>query len=619
MDREDLNFYPEQDLITRDHVIFAPVVHGRLEFGVVVRRLFYHLKPDAVAVEYPSTIQKKVEKALDRLPFLSVVLYPEKEGSFVYLPIEPQDALVAAADLARRHDLPLFFVDRDTEGYNRHRDPMPDSYTVRRLGLKALVEAYEQEFGGEESSTEDHLREMTMAYHLDQLGRTYKKVLFVCGLAHYSKVRSLLDRPLALPIGRSKRKNVTLANLASESSREILSDMPYLISAYVRAGQGFPEDELKQPPLDRLSLHRKLMEEAKIKHLKESKEEITPNQMAVLFKFARNYSLMQNYLTPDLYQLLIAARGVGGDNFAYEVWDLGTNYPWQEEESNLPTIELKGEDLYLDTKKIRFHRRFRHFRRRLVSVPVKKRKREKKPGEWKQEWTGANICSFPPEDIVIEGFGDYLKKKTRAILSAENKRVQPFLTSMLDGLDMRETIRNWHTNRIFVTENRQISGKVGSVVIIFDYDLEEGAGEKFSWRMTWLGEHEQESDMAFYSTQAGENVTGPGISRCEYGGFMLTYPPLRLYDIWRDNFFDGARNKAERLLMAGIDYSEEKLIAYIAAKPPADRIKNLANFYGKKVIYLPIGQFSPVTLKKLRVFHVLDGHRVRQWAEDYIY
>jgi hypothetical protein len=70
--------------------------------------------------------------------------------------------------------------------------------------------------------------------------------------------------------------------------------------------------------------------------------------------------------------------------------------------------------------------------------------------------------------------------------------------------------------------------------------------------------------------------------------------------------------------MAGIDYSEEKLIAYIAPQPPPDRMKSLANLYGKKVVYLPLGQFSPSTLQKMRTFHVLDGHQARAWADDYI-
>ncbi len=36
--------------------------------------------------------------------------------------------------------------------------------------------------------------------------------------------------------------------------------------------------------------------------------------------------------------------------------------------------------------------------------------------------------------------------------------------------------------------------------------------------MTWLGEHSQESDMAFYSTPPGVDVVGPGISRMEHAG-----------------------------------------------------------------------------------------------------
>lgn len=604
-----------QDLIEHKNIIFVPALHGRLEFGVAVRRLFHQLQPEAVAVEFPPTIQKAVEKGLDRLPFLSVVLYQEDDGQYVYLPLEPQDPITAAAYLARRHGLPLYFIDRDTVGYPRSREPLPDPYAVTRLGLAAYAEAYRFEYKDRESGPEDHLREMNMAYHLQELGQKYKSVLFVCGLAHYPAVRGLLDQPLARPFGRTRRQGVTLANLAQESSREIMAEMPFLAAAFVRADQ-----ENSGHNLDRLELHQDLLFQARERHLKNSKEEISPPLMGALNKFARNYALVQGYLTPDLYQVLIAARGAVDDNFAYEVWDLATDYPWQETDSKLPTLRLRGEDLYLDTRKIRFYRRFRHFRRRLVSVPIKKRKREKNPGEWQKAWEGQDICSHPPEDIVVEGFGDYLKKKTTQILSEENRRAQPFLTSMLDGLDMRETIRNWHEGRIYVTENRRVQGKVGSLVVIFDEDEPGPAGrEVFPWRMTWLGEHDQESDMAFYSTPAGEQVIGPGISRCQYGGFMMTYPPLRMYDIWQDPFFSGARTKAERLLLAGVDYSEERLVAYIAAKPPADRIKSLANLYGKKIIYLPLGQFSPVTMKKIRAFHVLDGRRVRNWANEYIY
>jgi len=187
---------------------------------------------------------------------------------------------------------------------------------------------------------------------------------------------------------------------------------------------------------------------------------------------------------------------------------------------------------------------------------------------------------------------------------------------------VRETVRNWHEKKIYVRENRPVQGKVGAVVVIFDPDDGSDASapdEKYPWTMTWQGEHEQESDMALYATPMGENLSGPGISRSEYGGFLLTYPPGRMFHVWEDPFFDAANTKPERLLMAAIDYCVERHIVYVAAKPPRELFKALAARFGKKIIYLPIGQLSGVTLNQIRVFHVLAGHKVREHAKDYIY
>ncbi len=249
-------------------------------------------------------------------------------------------------------------------------------------------------------------------------------------------------------------------------------------------------------------------------------------------------------------------------------------------------------------------------------LPVKKKPVEKRPGEWKEAWRGINVCSFPPEDIVVEGFGRFVMKKALQILAEDLRRVEPFLASMKDGIDLRETIRHWYEGRIYVREDRPVAGKVGSVVVIFDED--NGAEERYPWKLTWHGEHDQESDMAFYATRVGEVVVGPGISRCHYGGFMLTYPPMRVYDIWDDPFFEFSRSKPERLLLAGIDYSLERHIVYVAKKPPSTLAKRFAAYQGKKVIYLPLGQFSPSLLKKIQTFHVLEGHHVRLYAHKYI-
>jgi hypothetical protein len=194
-------------------------------------------------------------------------------------------------------------------------------------------------------------------------------------------------------------------------------------------------------------------------------------------------------------------------------------------------------------------------------------------------------------------------------------RVEPFTTSILDGIDIRETIRNWHRKKIFVRQADRLAGEVGAVVVIFEEDTED----RYQYLTTWLGEHQNESDMAFYSTYPFDNLVGPGIGRGEYGGFLMSLPARRMFDVWQDPDYDFAENKPERLLLAGLDYSLQKYVVYVAAKPPRSVFRNIAARFGRTIVYIPIGQLSPVTLKKVRVVHVLDGYDKREIAKDYIW
>ena len=71
--------------------------------------------------------------------------------------------------------------------------------------------------------------------------------------------------------------------------------------------------------------------------------------------------------------------------------------------------------------------------------------------------------------------------------------------------------------------------------------------------------------------------------------------------------------------MCAIDYAVEPIITYVAATPPRSIFKSFAKRFGKKVVYLPIGQLSPITVKKIRTFHVLDGKDRRSVADEYIF
>jgi hypothetical protein len=246
---------------------------------------------------------------------------------------------------------------------------------------------------------------------------------------------------------------------------------------------------------------------------------------------------------------------------------------------------------------------------------LKSRKQEQFEGQWARETNGNSICSYPPEDLVIENYGRFLKRYAKSLVSEEKSRTEPFTTSMLDGVDFRETIRNWHHRKLFVRELAKFAGDVGAVVIVFDEDRDD----RYRYLTTWLGEHQNESDMAFYSTFPFDHLVGPGIGRAEYGGLLMTLPPRRMYDVWRDPDYENAESKPERLLMAALDYSMERHVLYIAAKPPRSKFRQLAARVNRQIIYLPLGQLSPTKLKKIRVVHVLDSYARRREAKEYIW
>ncbi len=647
----------QQPLLLRaGSITILPVCHYRVEFAQLVVAAFERTEPQALAVEIPAALQPAFISAIDRLPFLSVVAYRPDVATvdrpIGYLLVEPADPLVEAARQARRRGLPVSCVDANLFDYPDHQDRLPDPYAVLHTGHHAYYKAVRARFDRERPGDEDLLREAVMAYRLERLAEHHGSVLFVCGMAHAGRVAGRLNdgqaSPFGMPIKRAEidREQVQLFDLHEDSAREVLSEWGYLSAAYEQArnpGASAAATATAAPriisfvsrrrllaeiqhaietpskpewylPLDRRTVMYELFREARDRYHDDTGDEVSPHQLRLLMKFLRNYALVRGRLQPDVYQIVVGARGAVDDNFAYEVWDLATHYPWQDPSGALPKLRLRPEDIYGSSRLVRFHRREKTRRKRPLLGAV--RKREKRPGEWAEAFDGSAICSYPPEDVIVENFGGFLRKKAKSVLSEENARVAPFTTSILDGIDVRETIRNWHDGRIFVRENGKVRGEVGSVVVVFDEDRE---ADRYPWLMTWLGEHSQESDMALYATDPGEVIVGPGISRAEYGGFMMTYPPRRLHDVWSDPYYRAAQAKPEVLLMSAIDYSLERLVVYVAANPPRSAIKTFAARFGKKIVYVPIGQLSPVTLKKMRVFHVLGGYDKRTIAKDYIW
>lgn len=605
--------------IQKGNIFAIPIIHYNMETAAYVRLAFDQVKPDCIAVELAETMQLRLLHAASRLPDISVVISHNKNNDPLYYLCEPCDAAFEALRSALESRLPAYCIDLDIDFYPDIHESIPDPYAIQRIGLKNYYEACRSSSFFSLSNPTDNKRELYMAKRLKELSLSYDRILFVGGMAHIHNILHHIDMPRFPTLEHAQRDLVEICSLTEDSCRDVMAEFGWISAQYEKQRQEFIDSKLRTGsfPPDRQKLIYQLYKHSSENYIASTGNPFPGYNWRNLMKFARNYSLIKEQLMPNLYQILTAAKGCVDHNYAYETWLLATEYPHRKNVDGLNELDLSIEDVWGNSKIIRFH----------TKEPGRKgplfQRRKKDRASFRFHPPGPfSICSYPPEDVTVERFGNFLKKKGTQILTEEAAHTIPFGSSIEDGVDMKETIRHYHEKKLYVKVRGRPPGGVGSIVVIFDSDQpdEENRHEqKYPWHMTWLGEHEQESDMAFYATPMTDRIVGPGISRCEYGGFMMSYPPRRMYDVWSDPDYNSCRNKAEVLLMAAIDYAIKPLIVYVASAAPRGMLKSFAKRFGKKIIYIPIGQLGPTTLNKIRVFHVLDGRDKRPIADEYIF
>jgi hypothetical protein len=602
---------PDPGSRTRGRFTYFPVVPGRVEFAVEVRQAILREQPEVIALELPASLQRVWLRAVARLPEISVLFYPDEtagEDQAVYVPVEPSDPFTEAIRTGLEIGAEIVFADPEAAERPHLRDSYPDTYAVRHIGLARYVDAYR--IYPQPRTAEIARHAAGIAWKL-QGANPSARVMIVISLNLLDPVLDAMQEPQAQPMARSHREGVQVLNPHPECLGEITAEYPALQWRYETFRNLLTDARL----IDRRHAQLAVFRDAEKEYEASTGERVTHWQRRLLARYARNLALIANELSAGIFDLTVAARAIADDNYAWDVWEIASRYPPQKTESDVMTVRISGEEVWIDTRRIRLRRRLPSTKRRMRPYGLKRRKKEAVPGEWASQLNGAAICSYPPEDLVIEDYGRFLKKKGKSILSEERVQVEPFTTSILDGIDMRETIRRWYEGRIYVRQFQKIQGEVGSVVVIFDEDRDN----RYPYMTTWLGENQNESDMAFYSTFPFDRLVGPGIGRAEYGGFLMSLPPRRMYDVWQDADYEFAESKSERLLLAAVDYSIHRHVVYVAAKPPRTIFKTIASRVGRTIIYIPIGQLSPVSLKKIRVVHVLDGYEKRENAKDYLW
>ena len=201
------------------------------------------------------------------------------------------------------------------------------------------------------------------------------------------------------------------------------------------------------------------------------------------------------------------------------------------------------------------------------------------------------------------------------MIGADLARTEKFTTSMMDGIDLRETLRHWYDGSLFVKVQPPTIGHLDATVMLFDNEPDP---REYAWRATWFAEHKEESTLAFFATPFQKEMLGPGVAVSTYGGAMFLFPPREIEDIWEEELLDFADTIEQRLVAAACLHSQSRHIALLSWSAPGIALKKIAKLFKKVLVHVPLSHFSDSVVQQLRTFHVLNGKHVRSYAAHFI-
>ncbi len=220
---------PDAGSLRRGRFTYFPVAPGRMEFALEVRQAILRERPQIIALELPATLQPAWMRAIERLPAMSLIFYPDDspndDSDAIYILVEPADAFTEAIRTGLEIGAEIVFADPEAAERPHVKDLYPDAYAIRHIGLRRYVEAYR--VYPQPRSPEIARHAAGIAWKL-QGADPLANVLVVVSLNLLDPLLDAMEEPQAQPLARTHREGIELLNPHPESLAEIASEYPQL-------------------------------------------------------------------------------------------------------------------------------------------------------------------------------------------------------------------------------------------------------------------------------------------------------------------------------------------------------------------------------------------------------
>jgi hypothetical protein len=625
-----------------------PILHGSGDVAQEVRETLIGRRFDCVAVPLPPSVEDTLEAAVEDLPRISLVVIPERdreEPTVNFVPVDPCQPVIMAIRVAMGERIARAYIDRDVAVFEPTPFTAPDPYALKRIPLATFAAALLPSLVPPTEATQRWHRIAWMAFRLHELELEFESILCLCHVTDWPWLREAYRERQPYREPDSSVERPTTYTVDPQSVYFVLGELPFTTELYERRRAGLRSDRhVTVDGIKELLLETRARWSAN--HHKEDQSIpnwVTPHLLQRYLQYVRNLALMEHRLTPDLYSLVLAAKQMAGDEFAITLLDTAKTYSFQADEqamSSQPTVAAGiGKLEFPDGDVVQANNRLQGPSLHWRSLSLRPQPTRMKSRRWALQWNPFRQCSWPPEDNRIESFTRHVREQAKALLGADLARVEKFTTSVKDGIDLRESLRHWHTlpshdrrtkdsvrregstylspvkPEIYVREIPPARGNVETVVFLFDTPADPAI---YSWHTTWYAEHEEESTLCFYASPFQDRMVGPGIGQSRYGGALFLFPPRPIPNIWDDPALRFAQTLEERLIAAAARHSREAHVVLVSPIPPRARWRQIVKAFHRRLVTIPLSRFSGQTIDRLRRFHVLNGHEIRSYATQFI-
>lgn len=595
-------------------ITVLPYLHGKIIFSQEVRRRCLDNHYDCITVDLPECFHSYLPEAIESLPIIHALAARKATGPLYYLPIDPCDATIEAIRQSFQLHIPFYSTGFPTCEQGAPLPELPDEYAAKSIGFDAFATLCLHTVEQRNTDHIDELHGRSTALKLRELQTRYRSILALVHLRHIRHTAAWFKKAVTnIPFPKEDTYDITSAPVNPDHLYFALGQLPFITGKYEQERYNIFSESF-----DAVTATKELFRETRDHYSEEPDDIITlsPVRIQAALTFLRNLTVLSDCLMPSLFDIVEAAKGVGGNAYGVHILKGAKYYPYfslddKRDMLGIGIRRMRVPDWRTTAEAINLFRDHMLYWRTLSLRPDPSEERKKK---YRYHWNPYGMCSHIPEDIAIERFNGSIRHKARKMLMEDLARTEKFTTSVKDGIDIRETLRNWHIGGLFVRELPPARGNIDTVIIIFD----EHHDDRYPNRTTWYAEHPEESTLTFYATDPFATLIGPGIARCRYGGLSLLFPPRPVPDVFRIDTDLELKNCAARITFGGLLFSKEKVVAYVADRQPAAQFTNMARLYKKRLLWIPLSTFSNETVRRLRQFHILNGKNVRSWATRFI-